>query len=246
MNLGCSHKELGARPKNTECDRKLDSEWLGNDKNSQRYTFRIAEKHIHMLSYITNWLEKVWVGFSRTASYVLYLVPFRLQKFQRQHPHVRILVSGVTKARKMEASSPVQRELGWVTSRRGMLILTETSLLCGNWTIPLETIGEATLLDLTGGYVLKITTLEEVHYQFGLNKNIAWETQSVLPLTKQKGNLGYSTQSLVLRAIVLISLIWYLYQGITTSNLVQILLALVCAALIGIPLIVRILQKLEL
>lgn len=198
-----------------------------------------------MLSYITDWLEQVLIGFSRATCYVFYLVPFRLQKFRKQHPDIQILASGVTKARKMETDSPVQYELEWVASRRGMLILTETSLFCGDWEIPLEMVSEAVLLSLTGGYILKISTVAGDHYQFGLNKNLDWEAQAVLPLTKRKGSIAYSTQSLILRAIVLMGVLWYLYQGILASTLAKILLALIASALIGIPLMLRILQKFQ-
>lgn len=198
-----------------------------------------------MLSYLTDWLEQVLIGFSRATCYVFYLVPFRLQTFRKQHSDVQILATGVTKARKMETDSPVQYELEWVASRRGMLILTETSLFCGDWEISLETVSEAVLLSLTGGYVLKISTVAGDHYQFGLNKNLAWETQAILPLTKQQGSIAYSTQSLILRAIVLMGVFWYLYQGILASNLAKILLALIASVLIGIPLLLRIFQKLQ-
>lgn len=198
-----------------------------------------------MLSYITDWLEQVLIGFSRATCYVFYLVPFRLQKFRKQHPDIQILASGVTKARKMETDSPVQYELEWVASRRGMLILTETSLFCGDWEIPLEMVSGAVLLSLTGGYILKISTVAGDHYQFGLNKNLDWEAQAVLPLTKRKGSIAYSTQSLILRAIVLMGVLWYLYQGILASTLAKILLALIASALIGIPLMLRILQKFQ-
>ncbi|WP_299409394.1 hypothetical protein [Acaryochloris sp. IP29b_bin.148] len=198
-----------------------------------------------MLSYLTDWLEKGFIGFSRAASYLLYLVPLRLWQFKHQHPQTNILVSGVTKARKVAANSPVQYDLKWIRARRGMLVLTATDLVCGNWTIPLETIREAILLDLTGGYVLKVFTSTGEQYQFGLNKNADWKTQSVLPLTHQKGSIEYSTQSLILRGIALMGLIGYLYQGLSTANLAKILLALMGTAWIGIPLILRIAQKVQ-
>lgn len=198
-----------------------------------------------MLSYLTDRLEQVLIGFSRATCYVFYLVPFRLQKFRTQHPDAQILAASVTKARKMKVDSPVQYELGWVASRRGMLILTETDLFCGDWEIPLQTVSEAVLLSLTGGYVLKVSTVAGDHYQFGLNKNRAWETQSVLPVTKQKGSIKYSAQSLILRAIVLMGGLWYLYQGILAAHLAKIILALIASAVIGIPLLLRIFQKLQ-
>lgn len=198
-----------------------------------------------MLSYLTDWLEQILIGFSRATCYVFYLVPLRLQTFRKQHPNVQILAAGVTKARKMEADSPVQYEFEWVSSRRGMLILTETSLFCGDWEIPLAMVSEAVLLGLTGGYVRKISTVAGDHYQFGLNKSRAWESQSVLPLTQRKGSIVYSTQSLILRAIVLMGGLWYLYQGILAANLAKILLALIASALIGIPLLLRTAQKLR-
>ena len=198
-----------------------------------------------MFSHLFNWLEQLLIGFSRAVSYVFYLMPFQLWTFRKKYPYAKVIVSGVTKARKMETNSPVQYELGWVASRRGILVLTETQLICSDWVISLEMISDAMLLDLTGGYVLKVSTLAGEHYQFGLNKNLAWATQSVLPLVTQKGSIQYSIQSLVLRAIGVVGLIWYLYQGISTANLALTILMLVAIALIGIPLIMRILQRIN-
>lgn len=137
-----------------------------------------------MLNQIFKGLEKPLIWFSCLTTYTLYLVPWQLWKFQKKYPDTKIIVSGVTKARKMEASSPVQYELGWITSRRSLLVLTNTHLICSDWIISLDAISVAILLELTGGYVLKISTVSGEHYQFGLNKNFAWETQSILPFTK--------------------------------------------------------------
>lgn len=190
-------------------------------------------------------LEQPLIWFSRAATYIFYLVPLQLWNFHKKYPNAKIIVSGITKARKMEAQSPVQYELGWVTSRRGLLVLTDTHLICSDWMISLDKISDAILLDLTGGYVLKVSTSAGEHYQFGLNKNANWKTQSVLPLTKQKGSIEYSNQSLILRAIGIICLSWYLYQAISAANLTKTILALVGIALMGIPLLMRVLEKIR-
>ena len=54
--------------------------------------------------------------------------------------------------------------MGWVTARRGVLILSENQLCCGDWQIPLADIQEASLQPMAGGLVLKVTTASGLYY----------------------------------------------------------------------------------
>ncbi|MDX1475068.1 MAG: hypothetical protein R3309_12915 [Reinekea sp.] len=138
----------------------------------------------------------------------IYLVPLQVSKFKKQHPEEQVLIADGTKARKVKSNQHAQYEVGWATARRGVLMLTTKNLRCGDWIIPLSTIHEATLLYISGGTLLKISTDDDSHYQFGLQRNPAWENQTVFPLKVEQGALKFSTVSLVLRLLILI---WITY-----------------------------------
>src|SRR5215216_40904 len=126
----------------------------------------------------------------------LYLVPLQVNKFKKQHPNEEVLIADGAKARKVKSNEEAQYEMGWATARRSILILTTKGLFCGDWTIPLSNVQEATVLQIPGGSVLKVSTKDGLHYQFGMQRNPAWEKQKVLPLTVQATVLRYSKTSL--------------------------------------------------
>jgi hypothetical protein len=170
----------------------------------------------------------------------LYLVPLQVNKFKKQHPDAEVLVADGTKARKVKSNEEAQHEMGWATARRSILILTTQALFCRDWTIPLSTVQEATLLHIPGGSVLKVSTKDGLHYQFGMQRNPAWEKQKVLPLTIQETVLGYSKTSLVLRLLLLAWLGYligqdYLQNGLRTSGFIYLILFV----WIGFPLLRR-------
>ena len=170
----------------------------------------------------------------------LYLVPLQVNKFKKQHPNEEVLISDVTKARKVKSNEATQYEMAWATARRSILILTTQGLFCGDWTIPLSNVQESTLLHIPGGSVLKVSTNDGLHYQFGMQRNPAWDKQKVLPLTVQETVLSYSKTSLILRLLVLAWLVYiigqdYLQNGLSTSGVIYILLFV----WIGFPLLRR-------
>lgn len=148
----------------------------------------------------------------RILSNLIYLVPLTVQRFKAKEPHAQILAAGATKARKFDKDAEVGYEAGWVIARRGTLILTSEKLVCGSWDIPLSTINNAVLLRIKllfgKALVLKISTTNNDHYQFGLQYDPAWERQTALRLTVEDGKLKYSVFSIVLRAIFIIWLVW--------------------------------------
>jgi len=170
----------------------------------------------------------------------LYLVPLQVNKFKKQHPNTEVLIADGTKARKVESNEEAQYETGWATARRSILILTTQGLFCGDWTIPLSDIQEATLLQIPGGSVLKVSTKDGLHYQFGMQRNPAWERQKVLPLAVQETILRYSKTSLLLRLLVLVWLAYiigqdYLRNGLRVSGVIFLILFV----WIGFPLLRR-------
>lgn len=167
----------------------------------------------------------------------VYLVPLQVNRFKKQHPDAEVLIADGTKARRVKSNEEAQYEMGWVTARRSVLILTLNGLFCGDWIIPLSSVQEATLLQIFGGSVLKISTTDGLHYQFGLQRNPAWEKQKVLPLKIQEGALKFSKASLVLRLVLVAWLVYmisqdYLQNGLSVSGIIYlVLLVWICLPL---------------
>jgi hypothetical protein len=168
----------------------------------------------------------------------VYLVPRQVNKFKKQHPNEEVLIADGTKARRVKSKEEAQYEIGWATARRSILILTTSGLYCGGWTIPLSNIQEATLLKISGGSLLKISTIDDLHYQFGLQRNPAWEKQKVLPLSVQDSALKFSKASLIFRLIVLAWLAYLISRQYSQDGLsISAILSLVLFVWISIPLL---------
>ena len=154
---------------------------------------------------------------SRILTNTFYLVPFTVHRFKKQNPEEQILAASATKARKNPIDAKVQYEAGWITSRRGTLILTADRLVCGSWEIPIATITEATLLQYdkrtTSGFILDIYANNE-HYQFGLLYDPVWTQQTVLKLKVKNEKLEYSGFSIILRVGFLIVFVWLILDRI--------------------------------
>ncbi len=160
----------------------------------------------------------MYTALSRTILNAVYLVPLRVKRLLNREPGTQVLAAGATKAQRTEREQEVRREFGWVTSRRGVLILTAEKLICGSWVIPLSTITDATLLQVrtfaglgfTKGLILKISTDRGYHYQFGFTYDPAWEEQTALKLSVEDGKVKYSAYSIIVRIVICVLVIWYL------------------------------------
>ncbi|MBK8415687.1 MAG: hypothetical protein IPL22_15015 [Bacteroidetes bacterium] len=110
----------------------------------------------------------------------------------------------------------IQRGLDWVTSQRAVVLLTDKKLICGKWTIPLDTISTAQRLKINslfgGGQVLKVLTTDDKNYQFGMQLNPEWTSQQRLPLTLEKGQVKYSAFSIIRRLIAVRYLTYWIYE----------------------------------
>lgn len=148
----------------------------------------------------------------------VYLVPLRVNTFKKQHPDEEVLIADATKARKAASNDKARHELGWITARRGILMLTAKNLRCGDWIIPLSSIQEATLLHVFGGSVLKVSTSDNSHYQFGLQRNPAWERQTLFPCKIEHGALKFSKGALALRLLVLACMLYLAVQYYNRSG----------------------------
>lgn len=104
----------------------------------------------------------------------------------------------------------------WVVAKRGRLKVFADRLECGEWIIRNEEITEATLYSVRSlffipGYVLKIMT-EEKSYHFGLNWGSFWRGDLPFAVAREKGTIGYTKFSIIIRVVLLGLALYYLWQ----------------------------------
>ena len=138
------------------------------------------------------------------------------RKFELDNPSVKVLAADASKGIATTTNQDIQRGLDWVTSQRAVVMLTDKNIICGKWTIPLDTVLTAQLLKINslfgGGQVLKVQTTDDKNYQFGIQLNPEWTNQQRLPLTLEKGHVKNSVFSIIVRLIVVGYLIYWLYE----------------------------------
>lgn len=138
------------------------------------------------------------------------------RKFERDNPSEKVLAADASKGIVTTSNQDIQRGLDWVTSQRAVVLLTDKKLVCGKWTIPLDTISTAQLVEIKtlfgGGQVLKVQTMDGNNYQFGMQNNPEWTNQELLPLTIEKGQVKYSAFSILIRLIIVGYLFYWLYE----------------------------------
>lgn len=134
------------------------------------------------------------------------------ENYQNKNPNETVLVADASKGILTKSNQNVAHGINWVTSQRAVIILTDTKIICGKWTIPLNTISSAELLKFNslfgGGQVLKIQTIDNQNYQFGMQFNPEWTKQHRLALTLEKGKIKHSIFSIIVR-IIAIGLLFY-------------------------------------
>ncbi|AEE48719.1 hypothetical protein Halhy_0812 [Haliscomenobacter hydrossis DSM 1100] len=138
------------------------------------------------------------------------------RRFELDHPNEKVLAADASKGIVTTTNQDIQRGLDWVTSQRAVVLLTDQKIICGKWTIPLDTISRAQLFKIHSlfgsGQVLKVQTTDDKNYQFGMQLNPEWTNQQRLPLTLEKGQVKYSAFSVVVRIIAVGYLIYWLYE----------------------------------
>ena len=137
------------------------------------------------------------------------------------NPNEKVLAADASKGIVTTSNQDIQRGLDWVTSQRAVVLLTDKRIICGMWTIPLDTIGTAQLVKINslfgGGQVLKVQTKDDKNYQFGMQINPEWTSQKILPLKLEKGQVKNSLFSIVVRLILVGYLIYWIYNHFKTS-----------------------------
>ncbi len=138
------------------------------------------------------------------------------RKFEIDYPNEKVLVSDASKGIMTDSNQQIKNGLDWVTSQRAVLLLTEKRIVCGKWSIPIETISSANMknvISLFGsGQVLKIETKDNKNYQFGMQLNSEWMNQKRLPLIIEKGELSSSNFSVIIRILVIGYLIYWIFE----------------------------------
>ena len=120
----------------------------------------------------------------------------------------------MTKATAAEGDQ-MERNPHWIVAKRARLKVFADRLECGKWIIRNEDITEATLYSVRSlffipGYVLKIMT-EDKCYHFGLNWGSFWRGDLPFAVAREKGAVGYSAFSIVVRAVLLVWALYYLW-----------------------------------
>ena len=140
------------------------------------------------------------------------------KKYSKNNPEEKILASDASKGIRTMENEELERGMDWVTSQRAVLILTDKKLNCGNWKINIDEIQNANLIKIKTifgpGQVLKITTKNNDNYQFGMQLNEEWTSQSVLPLSIENGKIKYSNFSIAIRILLLLYLIYWIIDKV--------------------------------
>jgi hypothetical protein len=138
------------------------------------------------------------------------------RKFELNNSDEIVLVADACKGFMATSDQNIKRGSHWATAQRAVILLTNRQIVCGKWTIPLDTITNAQLLEISSLFlksqVLKIQTSDNKHYQFGMQISPEWTKQTNFPLVLEKGKLSHSVYSIVLRLILIICLINWLYD----------------------------------
>lgn len=133
------------------------------------------------------------------------------KKYEEKHPNETVLVATASKGIVTTLEQSIQHGVSWLKAQRAVFMLTTEKIVCGKWCILLEDIERAELLKIRGGQVLKITTKDQQHYQFGMQHNQQIENQKHMPLIIKKGKVGYSFFSIVIRVILVLQILYFLY-----------------------------------
>ncbi len=136
--------------------------------------------------------------------------------YSKNNPAEIILAADGAKGIITKEDKGIERGLEWVTSQRAVVLLTDKKIISGQWNIPLENIEAAQLLKINSlfgpGQVLKLQTKDNKHYQFGMQFNPEWTSQTVLPLTLEHGEIKTSAFALIVRLIAIGYIIYWLLE----------------------------------
>ena len=141
------------------------------------------------------------------------------REYSAAHPGEKVVAADASKGIMTKGNTDIKRGFDWVFSQRAVIVLSDKRIKCGTWDIPLDNIVTSELVKISttfgSGQVLKITTKDQYHFQFGMQINREWVEQTVLPLTLEKGKLKYSLFSIVIRLILIGYFIYWIIGKIS-------------------------------
>jgi hypothetical protein len=142
------------------------------------------------------------------------------RKYLAEHPDETVLAADASKGIMTKGDKDIRRGAGWVTSQRAVILLSDKRIKCGQWDIPLDHITSSELIKINTtfgpGQVLKLSTKDQHHFQFGMQMNSEWTEQTVLPLTLAEGKLKYSLFSIAVRLFLLGYLIYWIIETLAS------------------------------
>jgi len=138
------------------------------------------------------------------------------RRFELNNPGEKVLAADASKGIVTTANQDIQRGFHWVTSQRAVIMLTTEKIICGKWTIPLESISTVQFLKIPSlfgsGRVLKIQTKDNTNYQFGMRMNPEWTNQQSLLLTLEEAQVKHSFYSIFARLLAVGFIIYSIYE----------------------------------
>ncbi len=142
----------------------------------------------------------------RLLSNLIYFSFLTKKRYQKEHPDETVVLCDASKAVKLPVDKEPEYGREWVTSRRCSFLLSNKAIKAGNWTILLQDIAKTELIKFNymygKGMVLKVSTLNNENYQFGMQYNKAVEVQDFLELSEvREQRLKKSTLSMLLRVL---------------------------------------------
>lgn len=139
------------------------------------------------------------------------------RKFELNNPNEKVWAADASKGIATKTNQEVQSGFDWISSQRAVILLTDKKIVCGKWTIPLDTISKAQLIKINSlfgaGQVLKIQTTENKNYQFGMQLNPEWTIQQKSPLALEKGQVKHSSYSIIIRLIIVVFFLYWVYES---------------------------------
>jgi hypothetical protein len=137
------------------------------------------------------------------------------KRYEQLNPEERVIVADAAKGIITDQNENVSRGANWAVSQRAVLLLTQHKLICGKWTIPIAQIASCQLLKvksiLSEGAILKISTIDGINYQFGMQLNPEWAAQQVIPLSFEEAKIKHSAFSISIRVLLFGYLVYWAY-----------------------------------
>jgi len=147
-------------------------------------------------------------NFFRIISNLIYFTIITKRKYQKEHLDEKVILCDASKAVKLPINKDPEYGKEWITSRRCSFILSNKSIKAGDWNIHIHDISRTELIKFNSlygkGMVLKIRTINDENYQFGMQYNKIIEEQKAIKINEIRDEkLKKSLFSKVIRMIAI-------------------------------------------